>query len=233
MAATARWRPAQAFEGCSPEPAGRPHEPVGNGRPRWMAATGDESRRPQNPAYRPTRPSPEVAHTEPVGVGQRRAGKMTWLYVPGDVRRGPKACCKPPTRSGTPSASSPRAFAIANAARIVFGCATAATSDRSPRVRVGAAPPPACGRSEIATHSPTRYRRAPTQRATPQRMGPGAHLAGFIAGARRTGRCAGSSGTRRGRPLPTSANGRGCGRRPRRWRQSRTVRRLFVPPRFR
>jgi hypothetical protein len=30
--------PAQAFEGCPPEPAGRPLEPVGDGRSRWMAA---------------------------------------------------------------------------------------------------------------------------------------------------------------------------------------------------
>jgi hypothetical protein len=29
------------LEGCSPELAGRPQEPTGNGRPRWMAATGD------------------------------------------------------------------------------------------------------------------------------------------------------------------------------------------------
>ena len=27
---------AQAFEGCPPEPAGRPHEVVGDGSPRWM-----------------------------------------------------------------------------------------------------------------------------------------------------------------------------------------------------
>ena len=33
--------PAWAFEGCPPEPTGRPHEAVGNGSPRWMAAEGD------------------------------------------------------------------------------------------------------------------------------------------------------------------------------------------------
>src|SRR3712207_8803868 len=41
-----RSRPAQAFEGCPPEPAGGPLEPAGNGRPRWMAAHRDAARRP-------------------------------------------------------------------------------------------------------------------------------------------------------------------------------------------
>src|SRR3712207_7557235 len=41
-----RSRPAQAFEGCPPEPAGGPLEPAGNGRPRWMAAHRDAARHP-------------------------------------------------------------------------------------------------------------------------------------------------------------------------------------------
>jgi hypothetical protein len=40
-----RRRPAQAFEGCPPEPAGGPLEPAGNGRPRWMAAPAAVRRR--------------------------------------------------------------------------------------------------------------------------------------------------------------------------------------------
>jgi hypothetical protein len=32
-------------EGCSPESAGRPLEPAGNGRPRWMVALGGSSPR--------------------------------------------------------------------------------------------------------------------------------------------------------------------------------------------
>ncbi|CAA9250898.1 MAG: hypothetical protein AVDCRST_MAG41-1890 [uncultured Corynebacteriales bacterium] len=38
-------------------PAGGPHEPAGDGRPRWMAAAGAYAPRAQNPAYSPTRPS--------------------------------------------------------------------------------------------------------------------------------------------------------------------------------
>ena len=36
---------AQAFEGCSPEPAGRPLEVPGNGVPRWMVAAAPLPRR--------------------------------------------------------------------------------------------------------------------------------------------------------------------------------------------
>jgi hypothetical protein len=42
MAFTARCWPAQAIEGGPPEPAGRPLEPAGDGRPRWMAAAHRE-----------------------------------------------------------------------------------------------------------------------------------------------------------------------------------------------
>jgi hypothetical protein len=37
--------PAQAFEGGPPESAGRPHEPAGDGRPRWMVAGRDSAAR--------------------------------------------------------------------------------------------------------------------------------------------------------------------------------------------
>jgi hypothetical protein len=37
---------AQAFEGGPSEPAGRPQEPVGDGRPRWMVAERSAVRRP-------------------------------------------------------------------------------------------------------------------------------------------------------------------------------------------
>jgi hypothetical protein len=47
---------AQAFEGCSPEPAGRPLEAPGNGVSRWMVAAALPGNAEQNPAYRPTRP---------------------------------------------------------------------------------------------------------------------------------------------------------------------------------
>jgi transposase len=38
--------PVQAFEGGPPEPAGRPLEPAGNGRPRWMTAHREAARHP-------------------------------------------------------------------------------------------------------------------------------------------------------------------------------------------
>ena len=44
------------FEGCSPEPAGRPLEAPGDGVPRWMVAAALPGNAEQNPAYRPTRP---------------------------------------------------------------------------------------------------------------------------------------------------------------------------------
>ena len=47
---------AQALEGCSPEPAGRPLEAPGNGVSRWMVAAALPGNAEQNPAYRPTRP---------------------------------------------------------------------------------------------------------------------------------------------------------------------------------
>jgi len=47
---------AQALEGCSPEPAGRPLEAPGDGVPRWMVAAALPGNAEQNPAYRPTRP---------------------------------------------------------------------------------------------------------------------------------------------------------------------------------
>ena len=49
---------AHAFEGCSPERAGRPLEAPGDGVSRWMVATSPEDPgEVQNPAYRPTRPT--------------------------------------------------------------------------------------------------------------------------------------------------------------------------------
>ena len=47
---------AQVFEGCSPEPAGRPLEAPGDGVSRWMVAAALLGNAEQNPAYRPTRP---------------------------------------------------------------------------------------------------------------------------------------------------------------------------------
>ena len=51
---------AQAFEGCSPESAGRPLEAPGNGVSRRMVAAAPPLLKrgggEQNPAYRPTRP---------------------------------------------------------------------------------------------------------------------------------------------------------------------------------
>jgi hypothetical protein len=47
---------AQAPEGCSPEPAGRPLEAPGDGVSRWMVAAALPDSAAQNPAYRPTRP---------------------------------------------------------------------------------------------------------------------------------------------------------------------------------
>ena len=68
----------QAFEGCSPEPAGRPLEAPGDGVSRWMVAAapplhtrgGGE----QNPAYRPTRP-PYICdqHIQLVGAASIRS----------------------------------------------------------------------------------------------------------------------------------------------------------------
>ena len=50
----------RAFEGGPPELAGRLHEGVGNGTPRWMVANRAVARRPgeQNPAYEPAHPHP-------------------------------------------------------------------------------------------------------------------------------------------------------------------------------
>ena len=47
---------AQVFEGCSPEPAGRPLEAPGDGVSRWMVAAALPGNAEQNPAYRPARP---------------------------------------------------------------------------------------------------------------------------------------------------------------------------------
>ena len=69
---------AQAFEGCSPEPAGRPLEAPGDGVSRWMVAApppllkrgGGE----QNPAYRPTRPPSACdLHVQLVGAASIRS----------------------------------------------------------------------------------------------------------------------------------------------------------------
>ena len=69
---------AQAFEGCSPEPAGRPLEAPGDGVSRWMVAApppllkrgGGE----QNPAYRPTRPPSACdLHIQLVGAASIRS----------------------------------------------------------------------------------------------------------------------------------------------------------------
>ena len=58
---------AQAFEGCSPEPAGRPLEAPGDGVPRWMVAAAPHVGAEQNPAYRPTRPPwPVKQQVQPV-----------------------------------------------------------------------------------------------------------------------------------------------------------------------
>ena len=48
----------RAFEGGPPELAGRSHEGVGNGTPRWMIANRVVVRRrgEQNPAYEPAHP---------------------------------------------------------------------------------------------------------------------------------------------------------------------------------
>jgi hypothetical protein len=50
----------RAFEGGPPELAGRSHEGVGNGTPRWMVANRVVERRhgEQNPAYEPAHPHP-------------------------------------------------------------------------------------------------------------------------------------------------------------------------------
>ncbi len=62
--------------------AGRPHEAVGNGSPRWMTAA-PRKRGAQNPAYRPTHP-PRVFDrgivTMPGSTGFRpRKGFFYWL----------------------------------------------------------------------------------------------------------------------------------------------------------
>ena len=45
------------IEGGPPESAGRPHEAVVNGSPRWMVADrAPRGAREQNPAYRPAHP---------------------------------------------------------------------------------------------------------------------------------------------------------------------------------
>jgi hypothetical protein len=51
----------RAFEGGPPELAGRLHEGVGNGAPRWMVANRAVVRRygEQNPAYEPAHPHRE------------------------------------------------------------------------------------------------------------------------------------------------------------------------------
>ena len=69
---------AQAFEGGSPEPAGRPLEAPGNGVSRWMVAAAPPLLKrgggEQNPAYRPTRP-PYVCdlHIQLVGATSVRS----------------------------------------------------------------------------------------------------------------------------------------------------------------
>ena len=71
-------RPAQTFEGGPPESAGRPLEPAGNGRPRWMAAGRDSAARRRGHRTRRTgrlvRPTPTDLHraTGPIGVGTTR-----------------------------------------------------------------------------------------------------------------------------------------------------------------
>ena len=77
--------PAQAFEGGPPEPAGRPLEPAGNGRPRWMAATlhasGTESGVQVDSSVALLLAVPPLAAdlpVSPVFVGRRR---RWWLRV--------------------------------------------------------------------------------------------------------------------------------------------------------
>ena len=63
---------AQVFEGCSPEPAGRPLEAPGDGVSRWMVAAALLGNAEQNPAYRPARPLKACElHVQPVGTAFR------------------------------------------------------------------------------------------------------------------------------------------------------------------
>ena len=75
---------AQAFEGCSPEPAGRPLEVPGDGVPRWMVAAAPHVGAEQNPAYRPTRPpqacSLHVQLVEPLSVPQPVRSRFSAEY---------------------------------------------------------------------------------------------------------------------------------------------------------
>jgi hypothetical protein len=66
---------AQVFEGCSPEPAGRPLEAPGDGVSRWMVAAALPGNAEQNPAYRPTRP-PQPAAARPHQI-QRRVSSQS------------------------------------------------------------------------------------------------------------------------------------------------------------
>src|ERR1700738_1614375 len=65
---------AQALEGCSPEPAGRPLEAPGDGVSRWMVAAALPGNAEQNPAYRPTRPP---CPSSPCVVAVRRTWKCS------------------------------------------------------------------------------------------------------------------------------------------------------------
>src|SRR5262245_1149967 len=58
-------------------PAGRPHEPAGDGRPRWMAAAGVTTP-VQDPAYRPTRPPSRFqVHSDVIVAGVSWAGERS------------------------------------------------------------------------------------------------------------------------------------------------------------
>jgi hypothetical protein len=86
----------RAFEGGPPELAGRSHEGVGNGTPRWMVANRAVVRRhgEQNPAYEPAHPHSKLrpAHVrvgrvagpqQPAARDAKHRAARSWGNVPG------------------------------------------------------------------------------------------------------------------------------------------------------
>jgi len=92
----------RAFEGGPPELAGRSHEGVGNGAPRWMVANRVVARRhgEQNPAYEPAHP--HSPRRRAVGITALRSSPGTfgpWFVASSPVASPVKAPPRTPAES--------------------------------------------------------------------------------------------------------------------------------------
>ncbi len=141
------------LEGCSPESAGRPHEAVGNGSPRWMTASparasgpGDRTRRTgrlfrRTRGFALERTSDLRRRSFPIFQGLAVSGVRAFLESPSDRAESPR---KVPETEAPGGARSSRAEPTDRAARRCWrGCpcavssAVAAEGSRVPTDRVG------------------------------------------------------------------------------------------------